>query len=124
MGGATFAHQEAQKDTTCVRITTTASPLQAGGATASGPALGNGYEIILQGFNWESHRHNWYQVVTLGLSALLRQHHVASAGALTEMSQCCSNTIIYFSEVLTLVPLFGCMCADTLRLKAVPRCRR
>lgn len=36
--------------------------MQAGGATASGPALGNGYEIILQGFNWESHRQNWYQV--------------------------------------------------------------
>ncbi|KAK9915375.1 hypothetical protein WJX75_008171 [Coccomyxa subellipsoidea] len=36
---------------------------QAGGATASGPALGNGYEIILQGFNWESHRQKWYQVL-------------------------------------------------------------
>lgn len=36
--------------------------VQAGGATASGPALGNGYEIILQGFNWESHRQQWYQV--------------------------------------------------------------
>lgn len=35
---------------------------QAGGATASGPALGNGYEIILQGFNWESYREDWYKV--------------------------------------------------------------
>ena len=37
---------------------------QAGGATASGPALGNGYEIILQGFNWESYREDWYKVTT------------------------------------------------------------
>ena len=33
-----------------------------GGATASGPALGNGYEIILQAFNWESYREPWYKV--------------------------------------------------------------
>jgi len=26
------------------------------GATSSGPAVGNGYELILQAFNWESHR--------------------------------------------------------------------
>jgi len=35
---------------------------QHGGATASGPASGSGYEIILQGFNWESHRQPWYNV--------------------------------------------------------------
>lgn len=35
---------------------------QAGGATSSGPAAGLGYEIILQAFNWESHRDKWYQV--------------------------------------------------------------
>ena len=35
---------------------------QHGGATASGPASGSGYEIILQGFNWESHRQPWYKV--------------------------------------------------------------
>ena len=35
---------------------------QAGGATSSGPAAGLGYEIILQAFNWESHREKWYQV--------------------------------------------------------------
>lgn len=36
---------------------------QAGGATSSGPAAGLGYEIILQAFNWESHRESWYQVL-------------------------------------------------------------
>ncbi|CAL5221418.1 g3605 [Coccomyxa viridis] len=45
---------------------------QAGGATASGPALGNGYEIILQGFNWESHRHNWYQTLKEQASMIAR----------------------------------------------------
>ena len=69
-----------------MRVTTAASPSQAGGATASGPALGNGYEIILQGFNWESHRHNWYQVMSLGSSTLSRQHHVAISGILTNMA--------------------------------------
>lgn len=39
--------------------------VQSGGATSSGPAAGvDGLEIILQGFNWESHRNNWYQVYT------------------------------------------------------------
>ncbi|KAK9843998.1 hypothetical protein WJX81_001575 [Elliptochloris bilobata] len=36
---------------------------QHGGATASGPASGTGHEIILQGFNWESHRQPWYNVL-------------------------------------------------------------
>ncbi|KAK9829872.1 hypothetical protein WJX72_008358 [[Myrmecia] bisecta] len=36
---------------------------QAGGATSSGPAAGDGNEIILQGFNWESHRMNWYHTL-------------------------------------------------------------
>ena len=35
---------------------------QAGGATSSGPAAGDGHEIILQGFNWESWREEWYKV--------------------------------------------------------------
>lgn len=29
---------------------------------ASGPALGNGFEILLQGFNWESCKKDWYKV--------------------------------------------------------------
>ena len=66
-------HREALK-ISIVRVSAAASPLQAGGATASGPALGSGYEIILQGFNWESHRHNWYQVMALGSSTHSRQH--------------------------------------------------
>jgi len=37
---------------------------QGGGATSSGPAAGLGHEVILQGFNWESHRPaNWYRVL-------------------------------------------------------------
>ena len=36
--------------------------VQAGGATSSGPAAGTGLEMILQGFNWESYRNNWYKV--------------------------------------------------------------
>ena len=32
-----------------------------GGGTSTGPAAGTGYEIILQAFNWESHRGGWYQ---------------------------------------------------------------
>lgn len=35
---------------------------QAGGATSSGPAAGSGNEIILQGFNWESWKEDWYKV--------------------------------------------------------------
>lgn len=31
-----------------------------GGATSTGPAAGSGEEIILQGFNWESYREDWY----------------------------------------------------------------
>ena len=33
-----------------------------------------------RGFNWESHRHKWYQVVTLGSSTWLSQHLVAGSG--------------------------------------------
>ena len=36
--------------------------LQAGGGTSSGPAAGSGYEIILQGFNWDSYKNQWYKV--------------------------------------------------------------
>lgn len=36
---------------------------QAGGATSTGPAAGSGYEILLQGFNWDSHHQDWYKVV-------------------------------------------------------------
>jgi hypothetical protein len=28
-----------------------------------GPAAGNGYEIMLQAFNWESHKGNWYKTL-------------------------------------------------------------
>jgi alpha-amylase len=28
---------------------------------STGPAAGNGYEILLQAFNWESHKKNWYK---------------------------------------------------------------
>lgn len=41
--------------------------LQGGGATSTGPAAGDGFEIILQGFNWESHKGSWYK--TLGEQA-------------------------------------------------------
>ena len=38
--------------------------MQGGGATSSGPAAGQGNEIILQGFNWESHRgRDWYNLL-------------------------------------------------------------
>ena len=37
---------------------------QGGGATSTGPAAGLGHEIILQGFNWESHRGaSWYATI-------------------------------------------------------------
>ena len=37
---------------------------QGGGATSSGPAAGLGHEVILQGFNWESHRGlGWYKTL-------------------------------------------------------------
>jgi alpha-amylase len=29
--------------------------------TSTGPAAGNGYEILLQAFNWESHKRPWYR---------------------------------------------------------------
>ena len=31
-----------------------------GAGISSGPAAGSGREIVLQGFNWESHRDKWY----------------------------------------------------------------
>ena len=40
--------------------------LQMGGATSSGPAAGTGYEIILQAFNWESHKEEWYKARPCG----------------------------------------------------------
>ncbi|DBA79186.1 hypothetical protein WJX77_000073 [Trebouxia sp. C0004] len=36
---------------------------QAGGATSSGPAAGTGLELILQGFNWESCKGDWYKTL-------------------------------------------------------------
>jgi hypothetical protein len=36
---------------------------QGGGATSSGPACGNGFEIILQAFNWESHKQDYYNLL-------------------------------------------------------------
>lgn len=36
---------------------------QAGGATSTGPAAGSGFEILLQGFNWDSHHQEWYKVI-------------------------------------------------------------
>jgi len=36
---------------------------QGGGATSTGPAAGDGHEIILQGFNWDSHKHSWYKTL-------------------------------------------------------------
>lgn len=36
---------------------------QAGGATSSGPAAGTGLEMILQGFNWESYKNDWYKTL-------------------------------------------------------------
>ena len=32
-----------------------------GAGISSGPAAGSGREIVLQGFNWESHRDKWYK---------------------------------------------------------------
>ncbi len=26
----------------------------------TGAASGNGFEILFQGYNWESHKHNWW----------------------------------------------------------------
>jgi len=37
-----------------------APPTAARAPASSGPAAGSGREIILQGFNWESHREAWY----------------------------------------------------------------
>jgi len=28
-----------------------------------GPGIGNGYELLLQGFNWESHKRGYYKEV-------------------------------------------------------------
>lgn len=36
---------------------------QAGGATSTGPASGSGFEILLQGFNWDSHHKDWYKIL-------------------------------------------------------------
>jgi hypothetical protein len=37
--------------------------MQGGGATSTGPAAGDGHEIMLQGFNWESYKHDWYKTL-------------------------------------------------------------
>lgn len=54
---------------------------------ATGPAAGDGYEIFLQGFNWESCKKDWYKVgcllqrklvvVLLGISYVWPQLSVA-----------------------------------------------
>jgi hypothetical protein len=36
---------------------------QGGGATSTGPSAGDGNEIMLQGFNWESYKHDWYKTL-------------------------------------------------------------
>ena len=45
--------------------------LQAGGATSSGPAAGTGLEMILQGFNWESYKNDWYKVSSCSMLTFL-----------------------------------------------------
>jgi hypothetical protein len=37
--------------------------MQGGGATSTGPSAGDGNEIMLQGFNWESYKHDWYKTL-------------------------------------------------------------
>lgn len=56
--------------------------VQAGGATSSGPAAGSGFEMILQGFNWESYRNNWYKVCKDAAISPMHKSRADSSGAL------------------------------------------
>lgn len=49
--------------------------------------MGNGYEILLQGFNWESHRENWYQVIRL--PGLVHNKTSARMRLYMEPESCC-----------------------------------
>ena len=81
---------------------------QHGGATASGPASGSDYEIILQGFNWESHRQPWYKVrPAIKLCKLLPP----SKSALMYQLKYCRDTL----------PLCTC---DAGKARSEKRCRR
>lgn len=71
--------------------------VQAGGATSSGPAAGSGLEIILQGFNWESYRNNWYQVSPAALQqqmqSLVRFQNSSNKGKLHALPPCCVSML-------------------------------
>jgi len=43
-----------------------------GAMSVSGAAAGSGYEILFQGYNWESHKHNWYKTLTGQIKDLAR----------------------------------------------------
>jgi len=57
-----LAEPEAKKEQASASIMETMKPPMGARATA-GAGCGNGYEILFQGFNWESHRHKWYKTL-------------------------------------------------------------
>ena len=94
--------------------------VQAGGATSSGPAAGSGFELILQGFNWESYRNNWYKVcVTMGNVTCAHQQTrlqgtqlcitqgVNCKKLLGSLSQLCVTTVPAACNLLSLLSHFA-----------------
>ncbi len=49
-----------------------APPPPLGARAVGGAGPGSGYEILFQGFNWESHKHNWYNTLKGQLPELAR----------------------------------------------------
>lgn len=49
-----------------------APPPPAGARAVGGAGPGSGYEILFQGFNWESHKHNWYNTLKAQIPELAR----------------------------------------------------
>ncbi|KAG1659688.1 hypothetical protein FOA52_004327 [Chlamydomonas sp. UWO 241] len=48
------------------------TPPEMGAMAVGGAAAGSGYEILFQGYNWESHKHNWYKTLTAQIPELGR----------------------------------------------------
>lgn len=58
-----LAEVEEKPKTVAERMMEQFMPPSAGARAVGGAGSGSGYEILFQGFNWESHKHNWYKTL-------------------------------------------------------------
>lgn len=59
-----LAEVEEKPKTMAERMMEQLKPPSMGARAVGGAGSGSGYEILFQGFNWESHKHNWYKTLT------------------------------------------------------------